>query len=75
MDTRLFDLTSVNSMMVYTALDKIKTKVAPLQHKKRSYIAVYKGMMVYKKPDDHCICHIKINTNIAMHNSRGVTYL
>ncbi len=41
-------------MMAYTVLEKIKIKLAPLWHKKRSYIAVYKGMVVYKGPGDHC---------------------
>ncbi len=42
-------------MMAYTVLEKIKIKLAPLWHKKRSYIAVYKGMVVYKGPGDHCM--------------------
>ncbi len=41
-------------MMAYTVLEKIKIKLEPLQHKKRSYIAVYKGMVVYKGSGDHC---------------------
>ncbi len=54
MDTCLFDLIFVDSMIAYTVLEKIKIKLAPLWHKKRSYITVYKGMVVYKGLGDLC---------------------
>ncbi len=54
-NTRLFDLIFVNDMIENMVLYKTNIKLALQLSRKRSYIRMYKGMVVYKGPGDDCI--------------------